>query len=237
MTFSNLSIVIPTWQAAATIGPLLDWCCHECSGCEVIVSDGGSTDQTLAVADAFDLNLVTGERGRGAQCARGVAASNRPWVLVLHADSQPDANFATAIAAHMTSTDTAARIAYGWLGFSDGGWRSSLVAQGANLRSRLFDLPYGDQGLLFERTLYDQAGGYPPWPLMEDVELVRRLKATHGKRVLVPLKATIITSPARYERDGYTQRVLRNLSCLLRYYRGRPIHEIATRYQKVTRKC
>jgi hypothetical protein len=75
---------------------------------------------------------------------------------------------------------------------------------------RLLALPYGDQGLLISRALYDQIGGYRPLPLMEDVDLVRRL----GRRRLAVLPADAVTSAARWRRDGWARRSARNLACL-----------------------
>ena len=85
-------------------------------------------------------------------------------------------------------------------------------------RCRRFGLPYGDQGLLISRAHYERLGGFRPLPLMEDVDLVRRI----GRNDLVPLEADAITSAARYRRDGWWFRPLRNLTCLSLYFAGLP---------------
>jgi hypothetical protein len=87
-------------------------------------------------------------------------------------------------------------------------------------------LPYGDQGLLISRRLYDAVGGYRPMPLMEDVDLVRRL----GRARLHPLGASMLASARRYRRDGYWRRPLRNLCCLALYFAGVPPRVIARMY-------
>ena len=80
----------------------------------------------------------------------------------------------------------------------------------------MFSLPYGDQGLLISRSLYDAIGGFPPLPLMEDVELARRL----GRRRLARIGARAVSSATRYRRDGYWRRPLHNLFCLALYFAG-----------------
>ena len=93
-------------------------------------------------------------------------------------------------------------------------------------RSRFLALPYGDQGLLIARRLYDAVGGFAPLPLMEDVDLVRRL----GRRRLVRIGARCVASARRYRRDGFVRRPLRNLLCLLLYFIGVPPARIVRLY-------
>jgi hypothetical protein len=93
-------------------------------------------------------------------------------------------------------------------------------------RCRVLALPYGDQGLLIARNLYRAVGGFAPLPLMEDVDLVRRL----GRRRLTRIGARCISSPARYRREGYWCRPLRNLLCLSLYFAGLPSDRIARLY-------
>ena len=121
-----------------------------------------------------------------------------------------------AVTAFMADPANAQRAGYGRLRFDDeSGW-ARLIEQGAALRSRWLALPYGDQGLLLSRALYESAGGYPDWPLMEDVGLARQL----GRRRLVALDMVVTTSAARYRRDGWLRRPLRNLCCLALFFAG-----------------
>ena len=91
----------------------------------------------------------------------------------------------------------------------------------------MFALPYGDQGLLIHRDLLRAAGGIRPLPLMEDVDLVRRL----GRHRLVRLDAAAVTSAAKWQRDGWTRRSARNLLCLALWFLGVPAHCIARLYR------
>ena len=93
-------------------------------------------------------------------------------------------------------------------------------------RCRTLALPYGDQGLLIARSLYDAVGGFAPIPLMEDVDFVRRL----GRYRLMPIAAPIICSARRYRREGYLRRPLRNLLCLSLYFAGVPPQRVARFY-------
>ncbi|MDA0221230.1 MAG: glycosyl transferase family 2, partial [Proteobacteria bacterium] len=93
-------------------------------------------------------------------------------------------------------------------------------------RARRFGLPYGDQGLLIARDFYETLGGFRPLPIMEDVDLVRRI----GKARLTTLQGHVTTSAARYRRSGYTVRMLRNLACLTLYFAGLPPRLIARLY-------
>jgi len=101
----------------------------------------------------------------------------------------------------------------------------ALVAGWANLRSRVFGLPYGDQGLLMARAQYTEVGGFQDIPLMEDVAMARALK---GRIVLLP--GAVRTSAARYARGGWLRRGGRNLLTLLRYFMGAKPEDLARRY-------
>jgi hypothetical protein len=101
-----------------------------------------------------------------------------------------------------------------------------LIERLVGLRCHILALPYGDQGLLISRSLYRRLGGFRPLPLMEDVDLVRRLK----RRELVMLQSRAVTSGERYRREGYLARSLRNLGCILLYYLRVPPRVLARLY-------
>jgi glycosyltransferase involved in cell wall biosynthesis len=108
----------------------------------------------------------------------------------------------------------------------DYGFMPRFVEGLVGLRCSLLALPYGDQGLLIPRNLYNRLGGFRPLPLMEDVDLLRRLK----RRELVMLKSRAVTSGERYRREGYLTRSLRNLGCMLLYYLRVPPRVLARLY-------
>jgi rSAM/selenodomain-associated transferase 2 len=221
---AQLSVVIPTLNAAdglaRSLPPLADGLTAGLIR-EVVFSDGGSQDATLEIADAAGAVVVQGHPSRGAQLRRGAEASQGQWILFLHADTVLPPGWADDVKAHLTKD----RPAWCPLRFDDGGLAARVVAAWANLRARVFALPYGDQCLLISRAEYDQVGGFADVPLMEDVAMSRRL----GRR-LMPLPFTVTTSAEKYLRDGWLRRGSRNLSLLVRYLCGADPRKLAAKY-------
>ena len=222
-----ISVIIPTLNAAphlpATFLSIFDAAIDGFVS-EVIVSDGGSTDATRAIAEDAGATVIAGERGRGQQLRAGADAARKPWLLFLHADTALDSGWADEARVFMKKGgDAAAAFRFR---LADSGFQPRLLEAAVALRCRLFRFPYGDQGLLISRTLYDAIGGFAPIPLMEDVDIVRKL----GRRRLAMLKTAAVTSPERFRRDGYFRRSLSNLTCLMLYYRGVPPERLAERY-------
>jgi glycosyltransferase involved in cell wall biosynthesis len=197
---AQLSIIIPTLNAVPVLGPTLAALAQiEGAGLvkELIVADGGSVDETRQAATESGAVLIETEAGRGVQLQAGAAAARGDWFLFLHADTVLAEGWSDAVRAFI---DAAGTVPYA-------GWRNRLLA-----------LPYGDQGLLIARAHFEEIGGYRNYPLMEDVDIVRRV----GRRRLCPINATATTSAAKYRADGYWSRPARNLLCLAFYYLGLP---------------
>ena len=150
-----------------------------------------------------------GPRGRGAQLAAGVAAARGEWLLLLHADTRLEPGWRQAA----PGPD---RAGYFRFTLDSDDPRARRLERAVAWRCRVLALPYGDQGLLIHRDLLAAVGGIRPLPLMEDVDLIRRL----GRRRLVALDAAAITSAAKWQRQGWCRRSLRNLSCLTLYFAG-----------------
>ena len=220
-----ISVIVPTLNAGIGLHHTLS-CLMEALDAglirEVIVSDAGSTDQTLEIAKDWGAEVVSGAPSRGGQLQRGCGAAKGEWLLVLHADTVLSEGWGNAAVQHLQTGDA------GWfsLQFDGGGVKGKFVAFWANLRSHL-GLPYGDQGLLVSRTLYDVVGGYRDIPLMEDVALSRALK---GK--LRRIDATAITSAVKYQKQGWLKRGGRNLITLLQYFSGADPEVLAERYRR-----
>lgn len=221
-----LSVAIPTLDAAAELPHALA-SLGEGRGAgllrEVVVSDGGSRDATVALARAAGAEVVTGPAGRGGQIRRGVAATSGPWVLVLHADTRLGAGWSAVVADHVAAGGGAA-----WfrLRFRAEGVAPRVVERWAGLRSRA-GLPYGDQGLLLPRALHDAVGGFEDIPLMEDVAMALRLR---GRLRGLPVEAS--SSAARYEAGGWVRRGGRNLLTLGRYLAGADPERLARAYAR-----
>ena len=207
-----ITVVIPTLNAADTVGPTLA-CLYQAMGKslinEVIFADGGSIDHT---------------KGRGSQLSTGAKAAKGQWLLFVHADTVFSAGWETHMRAHI---NTQTKAGYCKLSFDTNGFAPVIIAGMANIRSRLFGLPYGDQALLISQKLYQQVGGYPDIPLMEDVALARKLR---GK--MMPMPITASTGAQRYIKDGWFARSRKNLITLALYFIGVPPEKLAKRYNR-----
>jgi rSAM/selenodomain-associated transferase 2 len=222
-----ISVVIPTLNAAktlpATFLSLFDAAMDGIVS-EVVVCDGGSEDATRKIAEEAGADVIQCERGRGQQMRAGAEKARKPWLLFLHADTALEQGWVDEAQAFMRKgEDGAAAFRFR---LADKGVQPRLLEAAVGLRCKLFGLPYGDQGLLISRTLYDAVGGFAAIPLMEDVDMARRL----GRGRIEVLNAAAVTSPERFRRDGYFRRSFRNLSCLMAYYRGVPPEELVQRY-------
>jgi len=214
-----ISIVIPSFNAEKTLVPTLNALIPgavEGLVREAILADGGSTDGTLGIAEAAGMEIVRSERGRGTQLRTGAAKAKGDWLLFLHADTVLDATWLDYAVQFMARVDRGERppaAATFRFALDDEGLMPWLLERLVSLRFMLFRLPYGDQGLLIPRRLYNELGGFDPLPLMEDVAFVRKLK----RNQLVMLKAHAVTSAERYRSEGYIFRGARNLFCMLLY--------------------
>ena len=214
-------MVVPALNAAGTLAGSLEVLGR--AAAEVIVVDGGSADGTAAVAEASGARVVTAPRGRGVQIAAGVAAARGPWLLVLHADTRLAPGWAEAARDAMRDPSRGYHFRFALDDDSQAAWR---LERAVAWRCRVLGLPYGDQGLLVHRDLLAAVGGVRPLPLMEDVDVVRRL----GRAGLRALPVTAVTSAARWRRDGYLRRSARNLLCLGLWFAGVPPRVIARVY-------
>jgi rSAM/selenodomain-associated transferase 2 len=233
-----VSVIIPTLNAAATLAGTLEALREGALPGEIIVVDGGSSDATLAVAKSTGARILTAPRGRGSQLAAGAAAASGEWLLFLHADCRLQPGWAEALRAFMSApgaegragragrASRAGRAGYFDLLLDDPNPAARRLERLVAWRSRVLALPYGDQGLLLSRALYASVGGFRPLPLMEDVDLVRRL----GRARLARIGTPILASARRYRAEGYVLRPLRNLFCVSLYFLGIPAHRIAPLY-------
>jgi hypothetical protein len=176
------------------------------------------------VAKDVGAKLITSPKGRGSQLHAGAKAAKGNWLLFIHADTQLSQGWVEAMGAHINNSPKAA---YCKLAFDQTGFAPRWIALMANLRSRLFGLPYGDQTLLISQELYRASGGYPNIPLMEDVALARKLR-----KQLQTLPITATTGSERYIKDGWLTRSGKNLITLALYFIGKSPEDLAKRYQR-----
>lgn len=214
----GLGVVIPTLNEEGYLPALLSDLERICPARRVVVSDGGSVDRTRELARAAGAVVVSSPRGRGSQLNHGAGALDTPWLLFLHADTRVPPAAARALERWLDSPDPRIAAYFGFALDGDGGfWR--FLELGQAIRERLYGLVYGDQGLLVSRKLFDEVGGYPDEPLMEDVAMVRKLRRA-GRVERIP--EALLTSPRRYEREGRVRGWLRNAALITLYLVGVP---------------
>ncbi len=229
-----ISVIIPALNAeaelAATLTALVPAAVDGIIR-EVIVVDGGSKDRTRQIADQSGATIVEAAPGRGGQLAQGAAKARFPWLLFVHADTALEEGWEREAIAFMRRIDLGERpAAAGAFRFrlDDRGVAPRILELLVRARCSVWRRPYGDQGLLISRRLFDDIGGYRNLPIMEDVDIVRRL----GRNRVALLDAAAITSAQRYKNDGYCARALRNQLCLAMYRAGLPMSSIVRMYGK-----
>ncbi|MEO0882499.1 MAG: TIGR04283 family arsenosugar biosynthesis glycosyltransferase [Pseudomonadota bacterium] len=222
-----ISVIIPVRNSAKDLPSCL---AHLVSGLEaglireVIVSGVPSNDPCRDIAEETGAVWVEGDAGRGRQLKRGAEIARGDWFLFLHADTWLEDGWTNHVKTHITAnTEEAGAFC---LAFRSRTWRAGWVAALANLRSRFLGLPYGDQGLLISRDLYNTVGGYEPIPLMEDVSIARRLG--RSRIALIPSRA--FTSGEKQIRDGWITRSLKNIWLVIRYSFGADPERLAKIY-------
>jgi len=222
----RVSIIVPTLQEAGTVGALLDDLqALRAAGHEVIVVDGGSSDDTLALAAPACDRLLHCPPGRAVQMNAGAAVAGGDILWFVHADTRLPASAMRAI-------EAASEAGAGWgrfdirLSGSRTGFR--LIETLINLRSRLTGIATGDQGLFVSRELFDTVGGYPAIALMEDVALSKSL-LRHGRPACLHDRLT--TSSRRWEHRGMWRTVVLMWRLRLAYALGADPDTLAERYR------
>lgn len=201
--------VVSAWQAGAG---------------EVIVADGGSSDQTAALAAGAGARVIAAPRGRARQQNAAAAAADGDVLLFLHADNHlhPDVGRQLSAAVRRGAACGALRQEIEAIG-----WAYRWLETGNAQRVRWLGLPYGDQGIFVRRQVFGEAGGFPEVPLLEDLLLMRRLNGRHWPALL---PGPVYVSPRRWQRHGIAAQTLHNWGILARYCCGAPLETLAASY-------
>lgn len=199
-----ITVIIPTLKIDDELKKLLDVLPDD-----VIIVNGGRETHSLA-----KYNIINTNPGRGCQLATGANFARGDWLFFVHADSILTEGWSDTLEKH-TETDPDKALAFR-LKFDDHGFFPRLLEHWVRFRCWAFALPYGDQGLFISRVLYDDIGGYHDVPLMEDVDIIKRI----GRARLKMSDQAIITSAEKYNKYGYLFRMVQNGFCLALYKFG-----------------
>lgn len=223
-----LAVIIPTLNAQTCLPSLLP----SLGNVRLVISDGGSADATLTQALNAGAVVARGSPGRGGQMARGAdlagAAEAVTAYLFLHADSRLLPGWQSAVETALQTPETAWHFRYQPNGQGLGvTWLRFIVW----LRGWAWRLPYGDQGLLISREMYDAIGGYDTEkPLFEDVDIIDRIKAKYGRRAVRKLPLALSTDISDHLQQGVWARGWRNYKLLKAYRSGEDVADLRERY-------
>ena len=218
---TRLSVIIPTRNEEAWIAATVEQVL-QAGVTEVIVVDGESSDHTRELSHASGATVLTSPPGRGEQQNLGAQAASGDMLLFLHADTRLPHDFAEQIAS-MLERDGVAAGAFR-LRVDGPGRTLRFVERMANWRSRIFQLPYGDQAIFLKTETFHNSGGFADIPLMEDFELMGRLR-NRGRIELAP--GSVTTSARRWRKLGVWRATWTNQFCIMAHLLGVPCDRIA----------
>lgn len=211
-----ISVIIPALNEEECIIGCLEGLLNEGCECEIIVIDGGSVDRTVELVERYPgVSVIRSQKGRGLQMDLGASFASNDILLFLHADTLLDDGWASAISSAMADTS----VSGGAFSFSihARSWKYRLVEKWVAMRCKYFSLPYGDQAIFVRKSAFNLAGGYRGLPLMEDVDLVSRLKKLGSVRIL---DNKAMTSERRWSKKGVIRTAAINQLMMLLYKAG-----------------
>lgn len=227
-----ISVIVPTLNSATTLSSTLESLISAAvQGLvrEVLVVDGGSTDNTLAIADGYGATTISASPQRSLRLAAGVQQSRCPWLLVLNPDSVLEVGWEREAEHVMGKIDDGSRpakaVVFRYV-FDDTGFAPRTLEILARSVATIFGLAHAEQGLLIQRSLLTELGGYKPLPVLEDVDLTWRL----GRRRLTTLRAGAVRNTAGLRGAGYARYALRYYTTLTLYGLHVPMARIAPLY-------
>jgi rSAM/selenodomain-associated transferase 2 len=213
---AKISIIIPTLNEAANIEKSIA-SIPISQQIEVMIVDGGSRDQTIEIAQRLGVKILSATGGRAIQMNVGAGVATGEILLFLHADTLLPAGFATMVQTALASKDLTPIAGAFALRIDAPQWRLRLIEWGVNWRSRFGKMPYGDQAIFLTAETFQQLGGFPELPIMEDFQLMWQL----GKLGRIEIISTpVITSARRWQQRGILQTTLVNQMMIIGYLCG-----------------
>lgn len=214
LTNSRISIIIPTLNEANNIKQAIT-STQPSTNVEIIVVDAGSNDGTQAIAQALGVTVISAVPGRAIQMNTGAAIASGEILLFLHADTRLPPGFDQMIRTALQQPQTIAGAFT--LRIDAPHWGLRLVEWGVKMRSRFWQLPYGDQAIFLTKEIFDKIGKFPELPIMEDFELITKLNRLNK---ITLINVPVITSPRRWLKKGIFQTTLINQIVIIAYLIG-----------------
>jgi len=225
---NNITVIIPTFNSCKNINKTLSNVNKYFKN--IIIIDGRSTDNTRKIAKKYNSKIYLSNANRGKQLHIGAKKCNTDWFLFLHADTLLESTSYEEVKIFINK-NIKNKAAYFKLKFNEKNKYALFIENLVYLRNIIFRLPYGDQGLLISKSLYNKIGGFKPMPIMEDIYIIRKI----GYKNLYLMNSNIITDAHKYKEQGWIKRPLLNLSCLLLYFIGYDLNKIYKIYYNVTK--
>jgi rSAM/selenodomain-associated transferase 2/rSAM/selenodomain-associated transferase 1 len=220
----SLAVIVPTLNEAQRVSAALLSVRQSFPGSPVIVVDGGSSDGTREIAERYGGKVLATEAGRGAQCRAGASSlPDADWLLFLHADTVLPVNAHALVNEFIAESH--AQVATFRARFDEPNWFLRICGWCTRFDSVF--TRFGDQAILIRREFYEALGGFPEWPLFEDVALLQRARAVTKVH---SLKGWVTTSARRFKDKGAIAQQWANGRLLVRYLRGVPARELAESY-------
>ncbi|MBW2466355.1 MAG: TIGR04283 family arsenosugar biosynthesis glycosyltransferase [Deltaproteobacteria bacterium] len=223
---SSISIIIPAYNEAANLQRLLPEL-QEVPGVELLVVDGNSTDNTVDLVKSLSVQVLVVSPGKAEQMNAGAGAAHGNILLFLHSDTRLPPGFAEAVRDGLNKPGVSAGAFH--LAIAGKSFGLRVIERLANFRAKVLQMPYGDQGIFVSRDMFYSVGAFPGQPIMEDFELVRRLKR-RGKIEILPLYAT--TSARRWKRLGVIRTTVMNQLIIIAYLLGLSPKKLAGWYRR-----
>lgn len=226
----KIAIIMPVLNEAGDDAPVFEQRLQQLQGCRrdghaFIIVDGGSVDDTFELAQRYADRAIRCDRGRALQMNAGAGCSDADVLLFLHADTQLPAHAPAAVIQNINEGHNWGRFG---VRLSGGHFMFRIIERLMNLRSCITGIVTGDQAMFVRREVFEAVGGYPAQPLMEDIEISKRLRA-FGRPACVQYK--VVTSSRRWRRFGIVRTILQMWRLRLAYFLGVPVERLADQYQ------
>jgi rSAM/selenodomain-associated transferase 2 len=234
MNAPKISIIIPVFNEASTLEATLTKL-QDISNLEVVIVDGGSWDETVTIAKRLgkrftpssEFKVTTTRAGRAHQMNVGAATATGDILLFLHADTHLPPKFDILVRQALQNPSTIAGAFE--LRIDANLWGLRWIEKMVNMRSRFFSMPYGDQAIFLKVSVFQDIGGFPDIPIMEDFELMLRLRR-QGQITIIP--SSVLTSGRRWQKLGVVKTTLINQLMIAGYFLGIPPSELVRLYRK-----